>query len=181
MSAIYDAILGRLRQKDAGGGGGGGDIGISDVTGLQSALNGKVSANTKGQPNGVPTLDADGKIPGGQIDLSQDVTTIPSATTAYTLSPLASNGGVPAYVHAPTSAPVYTLPDVDDATVAHAIILTVDFSNVQSIAFVDEDSETIAPLDDLTILAGDVVQYLCWYDNLQSKWVIGAGYIKGRS
>ena len=163
MGAKYDPILGKLREKDAGGGGGGGDISISDVTGLQSALEARA------------TLDDNGRIPEGQ--LARTVTEIPSATAAKTLA----DGGF--YVHAPASAPVYTLPSVTGTATGrtHEIIVRVDFTTVQSCAFVDSSNTTIVPLDALTILAGDVVEYLCSYDALQSKWVIAAGYIKARS
>lgn len=107
--------------------------------------------------------------------LDEAVTTIPASTAECSLS----DGSV--YCHAPSTAPIYTLPSVTNADYTHEIMITVDFSTVQTIAFLDSVGATIVPLDDLPIIAGDVVQYLCWYDKLQSKWCISAGYIKARS
>ena len=33
----------------------------------------------------------------------------------------------------------------------------------------------IEPLDELSIQTGDVVEYVCRYDTIQSKWVISCG------
>ena len=168
MGVIFDAILGKLRKKDSSGGGGGGDISISDVTGLTSALAGKIETSAKGAANGVASLGADGKVPPSQLDQSSSVTTIPAATSIYTLA----DG---CYVHTPSTAPTYTLPAVTDATKTHWIVLTVSFSCVLTIAFEDSGGTTIVPLDTITIAANDVVEYLCQYDSLQSKWVIACG------
>ena len=96
------------------------------------------------------------------------ITTIPSATSSYTLS-----DGV--FQHTPSSAPTYTLPAVTDATKTHTVILCVSFASVVTISFEDSVGATIVPLDTLTIAANDVVEYLCRYDPLQSKWVIACG------
>ena len=107
------------------------------------------------------------------------ITTIPASTTEYTLydSTMAENDHSWQYVHTPTSAPVYTLPDVADVTVEHCVILTVKFTNVVSLAFHDASGNTIAPWNTITIVQNDVVEYLCKYDQMQSKWVIFAGHL----
>lgn len=106
-----------------------------------------------------------------------NVTVIPAATTAYTLlgASATTNNHSCTYTHAPTSAPTYTLPAVTDATVAHHILLYVDYTTVQTSSFVDSNNVSIVPLDNPTISAGDVVEYLCMYDPLQAKWVISCG------
>ena len=98
------------------------------------------------------------------------ITTIPAATTAYTLE-----DGV--YVHAPTSAPTYTLPDIEDDTVTHTVILMISCATVQTLSFEDEDGNTITPLDTPTLLQGDYAEYLCRYSPLQSSWVISCGLL----
>lgn len=84
------------------------------------------------------------------------VTTIPAATTAYTLS----EG---AFGHAPTSAPTYTLPAVTDATRTHSILLDVDFTTVQSIAFQDSSGNAVALQKNISITAGDQWRFICTY------------------
>ena len=61
---------------------------------------------------------------------------------------------------------------------AHDIILLVSFANTQSIAFEDSQGNTIAPLDTLDIVQGDVVEYICSWDWLQDTWVISASHRK---
>ena len=168
------------------GGGGGGTVTWDDVqdkpnfstvatSGSYDDLSNKPTIPTpadyipqtdKATANGVATLDADALVPNGQ--LARAITTIPAATSAYTLS-----DGV--FQHTPSSAPTYTLPAVTDATKTHTAILCVSFASVVTIAFEDSGGTTIVPLDTLTISANDVVEYLCRYDALQSKWVIACG------
>ncbi len=111
--------------------------------------------------------------PQGESELHQSITTIPASTVEYTLS-----DGV--FIHAPVSAPTYILPEVTDATITHYIELTVSFANTQSIAFEASDESIIIPLDTLEIQTNDVVEYLCHYDPLQSKWVIACGFLNVR-
>lgn len=169
MSVIFDAILGKLRKKDSGGGGGGGgEITISDVTGLSSALSGKIATSAKGAANGVASLDSSAKVPRSQVDYTQPITTIPAATSAYTLS-----DGV--FEHVPNAATTYTLPNVTDTTSTHWASVTVSFANALSVAFENASGTTLVPLDTITVSANDIVEYLCRYDALQSKWVIACG------
>lgn len=127
-----------------------------------------IPQSQKGIANGVPTLNSSAKIPDSQLSDGKPITTISAADSTYTLA----DG---CYVHTPSAAPTYTLPAVTDATRTHWIVLTVSFSSVQTIAFEDSQGTTIVPLDTLTIAANDVVEYLCIYDTLQSKWVIACG------
>lgn len=128
---------------------------LSEQTDLADALDGK--ANIVG-----------GKVPDSELPKGEPITVIPAATSLYTLA----DG---CYQHTPSAAPTYTLPAVTDATRTHWIVLDVSFSSVQTIAFEDSGGTTIVPLDTLAITAGDVVEYLCQYDPLQSKWVIACG------
>ena len=107
------------------------------------------------------------------------VTTIPASTTEYTLYDCtqAENGHSWQYLHTPASAPAYTLPDVSDTTVEHCVIITVEFANVLSLAFRDPRGNVISPWNSLSIVQGDVVEYLCKYDPIQSQWVIFAGHM----
>ena len=122
----------------------------------------------KGVANGVASLNSSGKVLDSELDRSVPVTVIPAATSAYNLA-----DGV--FEHEPSAAPTYTLPTVTNATRTHWIVLDVSFSSVQTIAFEDAQGVIIAPLDTLTIAANDVVEYLCQYDALQSKWVVACG------
>lgn len=103
-----------------------------------------------------------------------NVTTIPAATTAYTLTDASAttNNHCHTYKHAPTAAPTYTLPAVTDATIEHTIILTVDTTETVAIAFEDSQGNAIVPIRQPYLVAGDVVQYLCWWDPVQSKWIV---------
>lgn len=127
-----------------------------------------IPTSAKGSANGVATLDASGYVPDAELRQDQAIITIPPATSVYTLY-----DGI--YKHAPASTPTYTLPNVSDASRTHTVILTVSFANVLSLSFQTEAGSTIAPLDTLTISSGDIAEYLCRYDALQSAWVIAAG------
>ena len=98
------------------------------------------------------------------------ITTIPAATSAYTL-----DDGV--YIHTPSSAPTYTLPAISDATGTHTVILMVSFATVQTLSFEDAGGNTLAPLDSPEIGQNYVVEYLCMYSPLQSSWVITCGLL----
>lgn len=127
-----------------------------------------IPQSQKGTANGVPTLNSSAKIPYSQLPDGKPITTIPAATSTYTLA----DG---CYIHTPSAAPTYTLPAVTDATKTHWVVLTVSFASTQSIAFEDAQGTIIVPLDTLTIATNDVVEYLCQYDSLQGKWVIVCG------
>ena len=163
MSVIFDAILGKLRKKDSGSGGGGGDIGISDVTGLSTALANKVDKASVGSANGVASLNASGKVPESELDRFLPVITIPAATTAYTLS----DGN---FVHAPSSAPTYTLPNVADDGIAHCINLDIDFTTVQTCAFVDAGGNVIGLQKDIYIDPGDRYRMICIHQH--GMWLV---------
>lgn len=102
-----------------------------------------------------------------ELGVHRSVTEIPAATTSYTLS-----DGV--YTHAPANPSTYTLPAPSDSSVTHEVALTVDFTDTQSIAFEDSQGSSIAPLNTLSLEAGDVVKYSCWWDPVQSAWAISA-------
>lgn len=127
-----------------------------------------IPTSAKGSAGGVASLNASGLVPDSQITMERPITTIPAATTAYTLY-----DGI--YQHTPSSVPTYTLPAITDTSRTHTVILTVSFANVLSLSFQTAGGTTIAPLDTLTIAANDVAEYLCRYDPLQSAWVIAAG------
>ena len=102
-------------------------------------------------------------IAGGQ---QQSITTIPAATSEYTLSE-----GV--FKHTPDTAPTYTLPAISDASRTHTIVIAVDFATAASVAFQDTAGTTIAQLPSAsTIAQGKVFAFLCTYQALLSKWVI---------
>ena len=101
-------------------------------------------------------------------DVHYGVTAIPSADTTYTLS----DGGN--YTHAPSSAPIYTMPAVSDNTVVHEIVVEVLFaSTALSVAF-ETSSGTTIPILPLAgdIAAGAVVSFLCRWSPGASAWVI---------
>ena len=102
------------------------------------------------------------------------VTTIPPSTSEYILFDCASgmNDGSWQYIHEPDTPPFYTLPNVDDTSVEHCVILTVKFTSTISAVFQDESGNTIATANEVPVSEGDVVEYLCKYDPLQSKWVV---------
>lgn len=107
--------------------------------------------------------------------VSPNVTTIPAATSAYSLldATATTNGHSWHYVHEPTSAPTYTLPAVTNATVVHAIDLKVKFSaNVLTYSFLDSAGNAVTPLAQPDIAAGTVVDFLCEYDPLSSQWAV---------
>lgn len=156
------------------------DIGVANgVAGLDA--NGKISisqipSNTfvlqteKGAANGVATLDVNGIILRTQLPQNitqQDVTVIPAATSAYTLT----DGG--AFEHAPSSAPTYTFPAVLDTTKTHDIVLDVKFSSdVQTYAFEDSSGNEVVPLTIPDIESGIVVRFICSYETMIDQWVI---------
>ena len=99
--------------------------------------------------------------------IRQLVTIIPPETTEYTLQE-----GV--QTHVPDAPVTYTLPAITDATRTHECVLTVSFANTQTIAFEDSEGNPIVPQDTMYLLPDDTVQYLCWYESLQGKWIIDA-------
>ena len=114
------------------------------------------------------------------------ITVIPSSTTNYLICDSMSdeNGGSWRYVHEPVNSAIYVLPVVQDATVEHCAIVTVKFTESQSVAFVDQkDFDNHDPhfmpiaimvVNDVEVSPGAVVEYVCKYDPLQSKWVVTA-------
>ena len=94
-----------------------------------------------------------------------NVTTIPAATTAYTLldASATTNSHSAHYTHAPTGIPTYTLPAVTNTTIAHEILLDVDFTTVQACGFVDSQSAEIPLQSDISIAAGDKWRFICVY------------------
>ena len=113
---------------------------------------------------GMGTASVTGGVEIGK-SISQGVTEIPAATSAYTLS----EG---CFEHTPSSAPTYTLPTVAADSRTHEIILTVKFSNVQTLAFVDSNGNTLTPQSTPTIAATSVITYLCRWSALASAWII---------
>lgn len=94
-----------------------------------------------------------------------NVTTIPAATTAYTLldASATTNNHSAHYTHAPTGIPTYTLPAVTNAAIAHEILLDVDFTTVQACGFVDSQGAEIPLQSDISIAAGDKWRFICVY------------------
>lgn len=94
-----------------------------------------------------------------------NITAIPAATSAYSLldSSATTNNHSHTYTHAPDSAPTYTLPDVTDAAVDHSILLDVDFTTVQTIAFQDSAGTTVPLQKQITLSAGDKYRFICLY------------------
>ena len=95
----------------------------------------------------------------------QGITIIPAATSAYTLKE-----GV--FTHAPAASPTYTLPAVTDTTRTHGIELTVDFTTVQTYAFVDSASTAVTPVFTPVISAGDIYTFKMEYSSVLNKWII---------
>ena len=93
------------------------------------------------------------------------ITEIPAATSAYTLAE-----GV--FRHAPESASTYTLPAVTDSARTHVIQITIDFTTVQTCAFVDSNGDAITMQYTPTIAANDVYTFRCEYSAVQGKWLI---------
>lgn len=77
------------------------------------------------------------------------------------------------YTHAPSAAPIYTLPAVADGLL-HDITIEVLFSaGALSVAFFDAGGNLIPPRDMAgTIAAGKSVVYLCRFAPLKNAWVI---------
>ena len=94
-----------------------------------------------------------------------NVTTIPAATTAYTLldASATTNSHSAHYTHAPTGIPTYTLPAVTNTAIAHEILLDVDFTTVQACGFVDSQSAEIPLQSDISIAADDKWRFICVY------------------
>jgi hypothetical protein len=103
-----------------------------------------------------------------------NVTTIPAATTAYSLldASATTNNHSWQYSHAPEAASTYVFPAVTNTAVAHRIKLTIDFTAVQTYSFEDSQGAAIAPLFTPTISAGDVYEFRCEWSSVQSKWLI---------
>lgn len=105
-----------------------------------------------------------------------NVTTIPSATTSYSLldASATTNDHSWQYFHAPEAASVYALPTVTDGTRTHECILTVRFSSsVLTYAFEDSAGNPITPLPLAgTIADGSVVCFRCTWEALLGQWVI---------
>lgn len=104
-----------------------------------------------------------------------NITDIPAATTAYTLTDASAttNSHSYTYTHAPSAAPTYTLPAVSSTTVLHEIILEVTFSaNVLTYAFQDSAGNAVTPLATPDIQAGSVVVFLCRYSAAIGGWYI---------
>lgn len=78
------------------------------------------------------------------------------------------------YSHAPSSAPIYTLPIPSNTSVTHEIVIEVAFSaSALSAAFVDSLGTPIPVMDMAgTISAGVVVVFLCRWSAGLDKWVI---------
>lgn len=109
------------------------------------------------------------------LGMSSAITTIPAATSAYSLLDATgtTNGHSWQYVHEPAAAPTYTLPAVTDAAVAHQIDLKVKFSSsVLTYSFLDSAGNAVTPLAQPEIAAGTVVDFLCEYDPLSSQWAV---------
>lgn len=75
------------------------------------------------------------------------------------------------YLHTPSSAPSYTLLDVDDNK-EHEVTIDVKFSSTQTIAFLNEAGSVIPMLKDIEINADSVWRFYCVYSPLQSSWKI---------
>ena len=103
-----------------------------------------------------------------------NVTTIPAATTAYSLldASATTNNHSWQYFHAPASASTYVFPAVTDDSVAHRIKLTIDFTAVQTYSFEDSEGTAITPLFTPTISAGDVYEFDCEYSAVKGAWLI---------
>ncbi len=106
--------------------------------------------------------------------VSPNVTTIPAATTAYSLldASATTNNHSFTYLHKPASAPTYTLPAVTNTAISHLIRLTVDFTDVQALSFVDGNGDPLTMQYTPTLAAGDVYTFVCEYSAAQSKWLI---------
>lgn len=103
-----------------------------------------------------------------------NVTTIPAATTAYSLldASATTNNHSWQYAHAPASASTYTFPAVTNTAVAHRIKLTIDFTDTQTYSFEDTEGAAIIPLFTPTIAAGDVYEFDCEYSAVKGAWLI---------
>lgn len=109
--------------------------------------------------SGIVTQNANGIIK-GQKASQNSITTIPSATSAYTLS-------IGEFNHTPDSAVTYTLPTTTSGY-SNEIVLQVSFANTTSISFSGtyEFDKVITPdIDD------DII-YLIRYSEIKQKWII---------
>lgn len=112
----------------------------------------------------------------GVLGISSAITTIPAATSAYSLldATATTNNHSWHYVHEPAAAPTYTLPAVTDATVVHQIDLKVKFSSsVLTYSFLDSAGNAVTPLPMTgTIADGSEVEFRCTWETLINQWVI---------
>ena len=160
-------------QQIAGGGsGGGGGGGISDVqVNGTSVVSAGVASISVASNSDIDTKSNNYKpiVPQNLNyavrSVMSNVTTIPAATSEYNLldASATTNNHSYCYYHSPSQSSVYTLPDVTDSTVTHSILLDVDFTSTQSIAFVDTDDQIIIPQKSIVIAAGDRWRFACIY------------------
>ena len=97
------------------------------------------------------------------------ITTIPAATSAYTLAE-----GI--FTHAPTSAPTYTLPNITDDIRIHEVVLIIDFSSVQTFSFLVDGGGDVTFQSYANPTTGDVWAFRCWWYG--GKWRIAPTKIK---
>lgn len=104
-----------------------------------------------------------------------NVTVISAATTRCILADASdtTNGHSWHYVHEPSSIPTYVLPAVSDQSSSHVIDLKVRLSaGVLTYSFVDSLGSDVTPLAQPEVAAGTVVDFLCEYDQLSSRWAV---------
>ena len=104
--------------------------------------------------------------------VSPNITVIPTATSSYNLldATATTNNHSFHYTHSPSSAPSYTLPAVTDSTVTHGIILDVDFSDVQTIAFFDSGGNVVPLQKNIAIDQYDRYRFTCVYNF--GQWMV---------
>lgn len=111
----------------------------------------------------IPLSNGSMTIPG---TYRQEITVIPASSSEVELA----EG---TYQHIPSTATTYVLPDMQNDGVTHDIILTVDFSNVQTYAFEDESGNTIEPLPMVgTLTQGSVVRFWCSWEPMLGSWSV---------
>lgn len=103
--------------------------------------------------------------------LNTDIITIPVATTSYALA----DGLV--YQHSPSSATTYQLPLLLDTTHTHTIVLTIQATYTTSWQILDQGgASTLVPLDTITPVLGDIVQYL-FQATPSGTWAASVSYL----
>lgn len=143
------------------------DLHNASPTAHADLFSGKVDYPSGGENGDALISTGEGVAWGRPWEEAENIITIPAATATKNLDDNCD------YYHAPSTAPIYTLPAVTDETVAHEITIEVKFSaGALSVAFYDNAGTIVAPMRNPTISANsDIVFFIRWSIG-KAKWCI---------